>query len=306
MDAARGQGVSVAPGRIQERPWRPALVPLLRLAALLALAGCATPDSMNPVDWWHGLEGGAIATARPPPPNADAPYPKLASVPAKPPAPDAAALQRVAGGLVTDRGSAMYAATAVPIPKLPPPTPQPATTPPAAGSDEQPNAALAAASAPPPPRAATAAPTTAATAAPTLPEPAPAPPPPPQLTGIMVPAITAPTPPPVAPPAPPPPLPPPGVPVAIAFPPGSAVLSAAALAQLKALAQQRGARSVAVTGLGEASPGDSPASQSAALPLALDRARAVAADLITLGVPAAVLRLTALPSGGGASARLVN
>ena len=34
---------------------------------------------MNPVSWWHDLQGGKIAEERPPPPGADQPYPNLAS-----------------------------------------------------------------------------------------------------------------------------------------------------------------------------------------------------------------------------------
>ena len=272
---------------------------------------------MNPVDWWHGLEGGAIAEARPPPPNADAPYPNLSSVPAKPPPPDARAQQGVAAGLTADRNNAHYAAVAEPIPALPKPAPRPAAAPTASGdADEQPNAALQAAHAAPaapaapspaavPAAQAPGAPTALAGAAPAMPDIPPAPPSPPVLAGVDVPAVTAPTPPPVAPPAPPAPPPAPGAPVAIAFPAGSAILPPAAQPSLKALAAQRGNRWIAVTGFGEASD-DAPAVQTAALPLALDRARAVAAALGTLGVPGWALRIVALPGGSGAVARLVD
>jgi hypothetical protein len=54
-------------------------------ALLLLLAGCsATPKAINPVSWWHGLEGGEIAQDRPPPPQANAPYPHIAAAPARP------------------------------------------------------------------------------------------------------------------------------------------------------------------------------------------------------------------------------
>ena len=49
------------------------------------LAGCSSvPSSINPVSWWHDLQGGKIAEQRPPPPGADQPYPNLATVPPKP------------------------------------------------------------------------------------------------------------------------------------------------------------------------------------------------------------------------------
>ena len=63
--------------RIRRAPW-----------LALLLAGCSSfPASMNPVSWWHDLQGGKIAEERPPPPGADQPYPNLASVPPKPQAP---------------------------------------------------------------------------------------------------------------------------------------------------------------------------------------------------------------------------
>ncbi len=45
-------------------------------ALALLLAGCSdVPNRINPVSWWHSLEGGAIAQNRPPPPNPNAPFP---------------------------------------------------------------------------------------------------------------------------------------------------------------------------------------------------------------------------------------
>jgi outer membrane protein OmpA-like peptidoglycan-associated protein len=81
------------------------------------LAGCSSvPSAINPVDWWHGLEGGPVAEQRPPPPNADAPYPNLATVPPKPQPPDAATQQRIASGLIADRANANYEASQSPLP----------------------------------------------------------------------------------------------------------------------------------------------------------------------------------------------
>jgi outer membrane protein OmpA-like peptidoglycan-associated protein len=80
------------------------------------LSGCSSlPGSMNPLSWWHDLEGGKIAEERPPPPGADHPYPNLASVPPKPPAPDRAALANIASGLVADRTNAQHVAAAAPL-----------------------------------------------------------------------------------------------------------------------------------------------------------------------------------------------
>ena len=83
------------------------------------------------------------------------------------------------------------------------------------------------------------------------------------------------------------------------------MLPADALPPIKLLAKRRGAASISVTGFGEATSTD-PGAQSAALPLALDRARAVAAILMANGVPGSVIRISAEPQGSGAAARLVN
>ena len=138
-----------------------------------------------------------------------------------------------------------------------------------------------------------------------MPDLPPMPPAPPRLAGMSIPVFTAPAPPAMPPPTPPAPPPAPGAPIAIAFPAGSAVLPAAARPTLRGLAQHRGTRVIAVTGFGDAT-ADSAAAQAAGLPLALDRARAVAAELYALGVPPTAVRIAALPSGGGAAARLVD
>jgi outer membrane protein OmpA-like peptidoglycan-associated protein len=96
----------------------------------------------------------------------------------------------------------------------------------------------------------------------------------------------------------------PGKPVAIAFPAGSANMPASSLAPIKQLARERGTGSISVTGFGEATSSDGPA-QSAALPLALDRARAVAANLQINGVPAASISIAAEPQGSGAAATVI-
>ena len=339
MPVASDQGVTRAPAGVQvgqAQAFHARIGAHFAVVAGLAavLGGCSdgpTLASINPVDWWHGLEGGPIAQTRPPPPNADAPYPNLGSVPAKPPPPDKAVQAKIAGALVADRANATYDASIAPIPVLPPaavrPLPQSAAT----GDADQANASLAAANAPaqppPKPQAAATSPapqkapvgpvTASALPPPAAPAPAPppgaaempaipdAPPPVPQIAGTSVPLVTAPPPPPATPPAPPPPAPVAGAPVAIPFPAGSAILPPVALAPIKQLAAQRGNGVISVTGFGDADAASDPPAQTSALPLALDRARAVAAGLLADGVPAAFIRIAAEPHGSGAAATVI-
>jgi outer membrane protein OmpA-like peptidoglycan-associated protein len=132
-----------------------------------------------------------------------------------------------------------------------------------------------------------------------------APPAPAALPGL--PAGTLPTPPPSTPPPPPPPpkAAPAGSPVLVAFPPGSSTLPVESLVGLKLLARSRGDASVVIVGYGDTNAADA-AAQSAAMPLALARARAIAANLLAAGVPAASLRITAEAQGQGGAARLTN
>lgn len=291
-------------------------------ALLLALAGCGDTVSLNPISWWHDLEGGRIAEDRPPPPNVDAPYPNLGSVPTRPQAIDAATRGRIANGLVADRANAQYGASQAPLGSVPA---RPAALPPSTGTL---SASLPAASAPPlsgspqgpppadirsaPPRPAPiarvetsalpppAAPTPDAAPMPIIPA---GPPPPPGIAGV--PASVAPTPPPATPPALPAPPPPPGVPLAVPFTAGSAALSPAAQASLKALAATHGAAPIAVTGYGEAT-GSEAAAQIAAMPLAWLRAQAISGALQSAGVPLILLRVTAEAGGRGGVARVAN
>jgi outer membrane protein OmpA-like peptidoglycan-associated protein len=134
-----------------------------------------------------------------------------------------------------------------------------------------------------------------------------APPPAPRIQGADVPAVTAPTPHPVAPPAPPP-APRPVTTarlVTVPFQPGSAGLAAESQDALRALALRRGAAALEAIGYGDANAGDL-TGQSAALPLALSRARAIAAVLTASGVPAAQVRLMAEAEGSGGAARLAD
>jgi outer membrane protein OmpA-like peptidoglycan-associated protein len=131
----------------------------------LLLAGCSSfPSSMNPVSWWHDLQGGKIAEERPPPPGADQPYPNLSTVPPKPAEPDRAALANIAKGLIADRTNTQRANEAAPIadPSLPSASPAlfgkgtvPPPPPPGPPGTETASASLPAADAPaaPPSRA---------------------------------------------------------------------------------------------------------------------------------------------------------
>ncbi len=163
---------------------------LLLLAPAL-LGGCSSlPSSVNPVSWWHGLEGGAIAEQRPPPPGANEPYPNLATVPARPAATDASARRQIADALIADRTNAQHEAALAPLPDPSSPAASPAlfgqgsATPPAppspaAADATQASASLAAAT--PPARPNSAPPATVPTPAPA---PAPAPTPAP-VTGVQ-------------------------------------------------------------------------------------------------------------------------
>jgi outer membrane protein OmpA-like peptidoglycan-associated protein len=309
------------------------------MAVPLLLAGCSSSSqsSMNPVNWWHQLEGGEIAKQRPPPPGTNQPFPNLATVPARPAAPDKKQLDAITQGLVADRAHAEYMAAATPIadPSSPqsspalfgagtmpaPPPPGTATPAPAA------SASLAAASTPPTPAGPPAKPSpaprgTVQSAALPVPGSAPpaattaanAPPAPPAAAGPPPTIPAAPPRPPALPGAPPakvasarPPIRPatqrPGE-VQIEFVAGSSALPPGANDLLKELAAKRGAAPIALTGHGDATSED-PAVQSAALSLALARAQAAAKALVADGVPESAIRLGAEASGRGADARLI-
>ena len=304
------------------------------MAALLLVAGC-THAVDGPVTWWHTLEGGPIADARPPPPGADAPYPNLSTVPARPSPIDPGLRVRTTGGLAADRASATYAAQLDPL-TAPPARdrsglfaaarPLPAADPNAAG------AALDAAETPAPPvrlppspAPVAAAPVRHAATVPAAdvvdtplpdiaqdsgpPPPVPdAPPAPPVLAGVRIPA-TVPHLPPVRPV--PTPVPQAGLnavdraPLPLAFAPGSAVLEAAAQGALHGVAGRRGDHAIEVIGFGESDSQDGQ-SQYAGVRLASERARAVAAALLGDGVPMSALRMSADAPGRGAAVRLVD
>ena len=92
------------------------LAPAATAMLAVLLSGCSSfPSSMNPVSWWHSLQGGAIAEQRPPPPGANEPYPNLATVPAKPAQPDRAALENLSNALIADRTNAQHLAAEAPL-----------------------------------------------------------------------------------------------------------------------------------------------------------------------------------------------
>ena len=109
---------------------------------VLALAGCSSAPGADPIAWWRQLEGGRLAQERPAAPNADAPYPNLGSVPARPVTTAAAARGGIAAGLESDRRDGAFAAGQ---PILPPVARVAAPEPVPAGGI---GASLAAASAP--------------------------------------------------------------------------------------------------------------------------------------------------------------
>lgn len=263
-------------------------------ACAVGLAGCADPGRVgNPLDWWHGLEGGRIAEQRPPPPGATDPFPNLDRVPARPVIPDMPARQQLSATLAAQRDRQAEMVAADPLPNAAPAPARPAARPaPAAeGSFEAATPAPApvpAKAAPTPaPIAAQPAPAASAPAA-ALPSLAETPPLPPVLPGLSVP-VSPPTQAsrPVA----------ASTEVPIGFPAGSDALPATALPALRAVAGRRGSHPLGVVGQGE---GDG------SLDLALRRAQAVAAALVAAGVPPAAIRLSADAAGRGARVRLLD
>jgi len=114
------------------------------------LAGCSSSSaSLNPVDWWRGLQGGKIAEQRPAPPGTDEPDPNLGSIPERPTPTDPKFREQLANALIADRANAQHLAASAPLPDpsnpaaapalfgrgtLPPPGPAPAPTPAPAAS----------------------------------------------------------------------------------------------------------------------------------------------------------------------------
>ena len=312
----------------------------LMLAAGLALGGCSDPLS-GPVDLFHDLQGGEIASQRPPPPGAGQPYPKLGSVPAKPVLPAQAYRSGLAAQLLAERDRTERVAADTPVAPVPPiPPPQvPAAAPAAPGAAADTPGVVAAApgviplasatldtaDAPPPaapvsvkpaPAVGLAGPAASAGAIPVQVGPAPGTAV--SLAGASADFAAAPSLP-DAPPAPAAfegvpaePLPTPRVlPAGTALPKGtqvffadgSAVLGANQTQALKDFLSHRRKQGIEVVGLGGAA-SDTPDGQAAAVELALKRARAVAAALRAQRVPADAIRLSADAFGRGAVLRL--
>jgi len=299
----------------------------LMLACIACAGGCSDYHTTGPEAWWHEAIGGKIAEQRPPPPGDKDPYPNLATVPARPAKPNTAEWNQMTARLITDRIRADQAAAVAPIPAVapgarpsqafapgqqaqpsrdpgqgasaalvatPPPSvapgPSPAVRPSASGSTgtavapgpvAAPNAALGAAE-----RVASGHLPALPTQEPPRPGFAPAPPPP-LIPVTAVPPTTA------APRG-----------TAVDFSQGSVALDDPALAEVKALAADRGDRGIAITGYGGATSSD-PLVQSTALGLGLSRARALATAFVAQGVPYARLRLNAEAAGRGATLRLL-
>ena len=286
-----------------KRPFGSVTGPALLLLLLLP-SGCASaPDAVNPVSWWHSLEGGPIAAKRPPAPGATAPYPNLASVPLAPSFLSAEERARISAVLLADRTHAEQRAVLEPLPgPAPPPVAPPPVAPPVAegaASASLPavsstaTPAEAPAGAGPSAASATSASPTLAAAAANLPNVPLAPPPPPSFADIGLPG--------------PPPAPFSAAPagwLSLHFAPGSAALSARDRARLGGFARRRGGAAIAVIGFGDAAASDT-AAQSAALRLGLARAASVATALAAAGVPESALRLQAEATGSGAVVRMV-
>ncbi len=290
------------------------------LLVALSLSGCGpverfydskfTPDT--PIDWWHGLQGGRIAEVRPPPPGVADPYPSLASVPARPVLPDAATRRALAAQLIAERDRtrrdnerdpiltvAAPAPTSAPAaPSRPAPTPDPeasvavleAATAPPAPAQPAPAAPVEPAR-PAPPAAAPAGVLRSAIESGPMPDLPTAAPDFPQLRGLPATAYA---------PATPRPLPS----VSISFARGSAALSDNVDAALRDLAQRRAGGPILISVGGDAL-SSAPDAQASALPLALRRARTVAAELTGAGVPASALRYDVAAMGRRAGAFLI-
>lgn len=293
------------------------------LLAALATAGCGGGSGATvgtPVSWWHDLQGGAIAANRPPPPGADQPYPHLGTIPAKPKVPSTAFRKTVEQRLAEQRDATQRLAARTPI-TVGPAQPAPGAPATAPAQTEAASATLpgaeAAPAAPTQPAAAGASPaaspatglgpaadmplTIAGTpltesGSPPIPD---APPPPPTFENVA--AQPAPT-----------PLPPLPAHLAatdgtvILFSPGGAVLDSSQAGFVKDAAEHRGRNgTIEVEGHGD-SQSDAPGAQAQALSLAVKRAQAVAAELITVHVPQDHIHLAATAFGRDALIRVMS
>ncbi|NKE43960.1 hypothetical protein HB662_04170 [Roseomonas frigidaquae] len=87
------------------------------LACVLLLAGCSggVPQDIDPRYWWRNVSGGYL-DGREPPPGRDAPYPNLATVPARPVPPTAAERAALSAALAADREGSRTGMTGSPAP----------------------------------------------------------------------------------------------------------------------------------------------------------------------------------------------
>ncbi|NKC31477.1 hypothetical protein HEQ75_11455, partial [Roseomonas sp. BU-1] len=94
---------------------RPGCATLLAGCGLL-LAGCAdgVPKDIDPRYWWRNLSG-AYLDGREPPPGRDAPYPNLATVPARPVPPSAAERAALTAALAAQRDGAAQGLVTRPV-----------------------------------------------------------------------------------------------------------------------------------------------------------------------------------------------
>jgi outer membrane protein OmpA-like peptidoglycan-associated protein len=288
--------------------WAGLMAPLACVLAL-PLAGCGNQNPlMTPVGWWHDLQGGAIASERPPPPGADLPYPKIYTIPPKPDLPSNAYRLTVQTQLAQERDDTERLAAHSPIivQPAPPVPPKPPAAPTGTDTTDSASATVPAADAPPPKPVAAASsdggppagtPLTIAglpgdeTGLPDVPV---APPPPASFEGM--PAEPLPTPPPPLPPR----QPPSGA--AVLFRPGDAMLDSSQGETIKYAANHRGSGAIEVEGHGDAQ-SDTPAAQEAAVRLGLHRAQAIAKALEAERVPAEKIRISATAFQRGASVR---
>ena len=294
---------------------------------MLSLGGCGSIADLsgariadaNPVDWWHGLEGGAIAEQRPEPPGAHDPFPNLSIVPTRPVPTPAAQRLALTAQLTAERDGARRDGARDPLAATPAPaasktnhapdltSTSPTSTSPAStlpASTPPPMATLDAASAPPAP------------AGPREPLPARVPVPTkarPPARGVL-PSGPVPDLPAAAPPTPA--LP--GMPAAtfapatrrptpsltVAFAPNDDALPPGTQLAVQALADRRFGGAILVFSGGDAMP-SAAGQQGPALALALRRAQVLGRAVAAAGVPPAQTRTRAEASGRESGIRLV-
>lgn len=296
-------------------------------ALALSLGGCGSIADLggariadaNPVDWWHNLEGGAIAEQRPDPPGAQDPFPNLSIVPARPvPTPQAQRLALTAQ-LTAERDGARRDGARDPLAALPAPaapkanrapdltSTSPASTLPAStlpASTPPPMATLDAASAPPAPAglreplparvpvaAKTRPPARGVLPSGPVPDLPAGPPPTPMLSGMpaatFAPATRRLTP-----------------SLMVAFAPNDDALPPGTQLAVQALADRRFGGAVLVFSGGDAPP-SAAGQQGPALALALRRAQVLGRAVAAAGVPPAQTRTRAEASGRESGLRLV-